>query len=1180
MAAAVKYRLEAHSRKYNDVYRVDILEEGYAGSITYKNIGAGKIRLEKQEGKIQATSLVVSIQADTDFEYTGFFTYDNFQFPVYLYKNGTKIWSGYMVSESYAEDYKNPPYDVELTATDGLGFLENYTFSNSGTQNYLAAINHCIGNLNLTLDYEVSVDLFETAMSGSETMFAQLYFNGDIFEGEKCSEVIEKLLPFGAVITQKNNRWLIRRPYEDAEKTHTHYLNLGVGLVLHGTDSGETVLNMGDVATGDIWPLGTPLLEMIPAWKDATIKKNYGKRESFLLNHKFILGTDYWTESTSDIVTIVRLGSEYYARMNSYCAIGTNEYIEQQIDITQTTDDDFTFECNYDAIGGTRFTTVSGFASIQLTVRIQVQLGSYYLSTEGWTTTATIMEFPIESSVSSPNWKLLKIITDNVPATGTLSVRLYKIQHETIPARSNTQISGAVFTNIKVYTESLSQVASPEVYTVDLLTNASQSSNTVELEPVSLPDIDNATLMFANGNYLTGDVPTLTWSNNSETGTTIENVVAKQIDAYHGITRHKISGCSWRGANLHLNAVSQHSKNANRKFVADSGTWHVLEDEYDITWQQVAGTGSATPTLDTGSDNGSVHEDSTNSGGGLPTVTVLPNGLLSGGIVTWITGLTFSVSAARYIINNQVYESPDTIITLDAAHATLDRIDVFAVNTNSTAIDITGTPAASPQKPQVDPVTQLELTFITIPAGATEPVDIDVEIIYNENTEWTGSASGTTADFNDTTDPKYGSKDVQVTTIDDGDTITFTAAAAKNFADYTSLNLFVQLKEEMASSEFLLVQFLLSGVAVSTRQNLVLEKDYTGEWQSISTAFSNFDFDSTTFDAVRFSWKNIAGSETHSGFYLDYIQLQKGVNESSSMVLHAPVTIAEGSEPYISISGQELSFDYDLSALASGFDGSYLSLTDTSDSSYSGKDLYVPMVDETNSELDLTPTVLATFDILDDTPSAKTGNAYLHLRVNGDEDAIEYSDKFGDDTNYTEFESDGSMLMVGNATVFDDLVVPLTSSKVGVNSKPDFDETNIGYLFPQNDTSEILYMIVQLPHRWKEGSDVFPHVHYQRTSAGKPTFKIDYSWFSVGDATSAPGTTLTLDTEVVTYSSGSIHQINKSASGISGTGKTISSILLIKLYRDDNTVTGDVLTYQFDIHFEIDRLGSRQEYTK
>jgi len=188
--------------------------------------------------------------------------------------------------------------------------------------------------------------------------------------------------------------------------------------------------------------------------------------------------------------------------------------------------------------------------------------------------------------------------------------------------------------------------------------------------------------------------------------------------------------------------------------------------------------------------------------------------------------------------------------------------------------------------------------------------------------------------------------------------------------------------------------------------------------------------------------------------------------------------------------------------------------------------------------------------------------------------------QFGGENDYSEFEQDGTLTMVGDATVWNDLVMPLTSGKRGSNDRPDFDYTNIGYLFPQNDTAEALYLIAQFPHSYKVGSAIYPHIHYKRTVAGKPTFKIVYAWTSIGEEVPVFSAPLSLDHEVVDYVSGSIHQVNNSTDPIDGTGQGLSSIMLIKLYRDDNDVAGDVLAYQFDVHFEIDTIGSREEFTK
>lgn len=50
-----------------------------------------------------------------------------------------------------------------------------------------------------------------------------------------------------------------------------------------------------------------------------------------------------------------------------------------------------------------------------------------------------------------------------------------------------------------------------------------------------------------------------------------------------------------------------------------------------------------------------------------------------------------------------------------------------------------------------------------------------------------------------------------------------------------------------------------------------------------------------------------------------------------------------------------------------------------------------------------------------------------------------------------------------NDTYYEDLRMPFTQAKQGATLKPDFDYTNVGLLFPQNDATEIAYFIAQLP---------------------------------------------------------------------------------------------------------------------
>src|SRR5215471_9652461 len=132
--------------------------------------------------------------------------------------------------------------------------------------------------------------------------------------------------------------------------------------------------------------------------------------------------------------------------------------------------------------------------------------------------------------------------------------------------------------------------------------------------------------------------------------------------------------------------------------------------------------------------------------------------LLSGGGVAWTgTGFNYIISAASYMINGVLYASPQTAVTLSAADATQDRIDVFYVDINGTAGHITGTPGTPPIQPSVDPASQLELTFAYIVAASSVPV-ITNENIYLENTEWTMSASAGAINLSSTNNPYAGTK--------------------------------------------------------------------------------------------------------------------------------------------------------------------------------------------------------------------------------------------------------------------------------------------------------------------------------------------------------------------------------------------------------------------------------------
>ena len=167
-------------------------------------------------------------------------------------------------------------------------------------------------------------------------------------------------------------------------------------------------------------------------------------------------------------------------------------------------------------------------------------------------------------------------------------------------------------------------------------------------------------------------------------------------------------------------------------------------------------------------------------------------------------------------------------------------------------------------------------------------------------------------------------------------------------------------------------------------------------------------------------------------------------------------------------------------------------------------------------------------------------------------------------------------------TVWEDLRFPVTQTRVNPGTiKPDFNVVDITLDF-DDTTDEFIYINAQMPHSWKAGSVIYPHCHWFQNQNTNVGWYIDYRWQINGDAKTTSWTTLALDQQAFTYTSGTLDQINFTAAGITCSGCDLSDILQIIFYRDvsADTYVGDAQLMQVDIHYQIDTLGSQDEYIK
>lgn len=249
------------------------------------------------------------------------------------------------------------------------------------------------------------------------------------------------------------------------------------------------------------------------------------------------------------------------------------------------------------------------------------------------------------------------------------------------------------------------------------------------------------------------------------------------------------------------------------------------------------------------------------------------------GSLIWDSGFKFNVSPLKYYINNELYtSSPAKTVTLLAADATYPRIDAIIADIAGDVGKITGTPAEFPVYPFVDPATQILLRWVIVPENSTQPV-IDVDTVYDENTEWTTSFTGTgTMDFNSTDAPFSGSKCAKLTSVTTGDRQNYTKASTKDI-DGCSLYFMMRTNKVWQKNSTLVMYCQNNGFdlgnGLSLRSGLFgFDSSLLNTWQLVIIPYSQWRLGSTVLDRMSFYFAGNWTSGTNVSLDLIAIQTQ------------------------------------------------------------------------------------------------------------------------------------------------------------------------------------------------------------------------------------------------------------------------------------------------------------------
>lgn len=294
MAYRAKYRYRWASQNGNQG-EVLLLKDGYTGAVIDRPLGRAPELSMEQNGHIHGTSLVLYLECREDGEYTELYTSSAKEWQVQLWWNGRSLWTGYLTPELYSEPDIAPPYDVCVTATDGLGELKRSEYKPASWD--VSLEDHLYSILALTgLDQTIyhTGGISADGRPGA-SMLHEVKVDLSHLQGKTCYDVLDGILTaINAELTTWGQQWMLLRP--------TDLDNTSANLALYPANGGGSqtwgIPSYGSARTHGRWPVGQMSTQIIAARSAVTVQSPNHLREGSELS------PDGWSGSGSTAIRV------------------------------------------------------------------------------------------------------------------------------------------------------------------------------------------------------------------------------------------------------------------------------------------------------------------------------------------------------------------------------------------------------------------------------------------------------------------------------------------------------------------------------------------------------------------------------------------------------------------------------------------------------------------------------------------------------------------------------------------------------------------------------------------------------------------------------------------------------------------------------------------------------------
>lgn len=292
---------------------IDIKEDGYTGSATLRRLGGAPVLKMENSGCIHGTSLELPAECVVEDEYADLYSTDPYLYQVDVIVGSRTVWKGYVTPELYSAPWIDPPYDVTVTATDGIGELKLHTFPAMGDVSLYSLLSTILGYTGLSFAINAINTAGNTAASASD-LLTSTTVNLDHMAGETCYDVLQSVLEsLHATIQQADCGWLIIRETDVNSMTSS-------GSVRDTSSNSYDIIEITSMADSDCWPVGQLRMEIQPAKNRVDVQCENHPHQNYLVDPNMVL--DSWGGTATH-----RTGDGGYYEINPE----SNQYIRQRV---------------------------------------------------------------------------------------------------------------------------------------------------------------------------------------------------------------------------------------------------------------------------------------------------------------------------------------------------------------------------------------------------------------------------------------------------------------------------------------------------------------------------------------------------------------------------------------------------------------------------------------------------------------------------------------------------------------------------------------------------------------------------------------------------------------------------------------------------------------------------------